>query len=55
MTHTLLFAECIFSKYIFFCNGELQVVSVSQAQKCTKGCSHQEADMPDYLCVPFFK
>lgn len=36
---TLLSAECIFSKYIFFRNGELQVVSVSQAQKCTKGCN----------------
>jgi hypothetical protein len=36
---TISSAERIFSKYIFFCNGELQVVSVSEAQKCTKGCN----------------
>lgn len=27
-----------FSKYIFFRSGELKVVSVGEAQKCTKGC-----------------
>lgn len=28
-----------FLNIYFFCNGELQVVSVSQAQKCTEGCN----------------
>ena len=56
-TPTISSAECIFSKYIFFCNGELQVVSVSEAQKCIKGCNiaTKRQTCLDYLRVPVYK